>query len=429
MKNKTLSILLIAAFQGLAIADPNLIVFDPFDDGDRTNGDDPHDTQWWKVGNDATVTVVSGTSAVTDDNFSLVYNTGSTFAGMYGLFPTTTLDAIGTGKEGLRLTFDFRLRSTNSNEAAFRFGLVNQLGTPFTADRVPSVSNTNSDDVGFLVTVPVSIADKFLRIRSDLNATIHGSPASGPLGINGSVATSSPVAFSLNDTLPHSAMLTIVRDGDGTTLSITATIYEEPNLQGAVLSTVTISGYTPTAPSESLFTFDAIAIGVGNQANNFSFDNVKLVQFPGVDPTSDPYADWAATFTGFTDTALLSDPESDGVKNIFEYILGGDPTVSNPTILPQPSLSGSNLTMNFRRRIESIDAGFNLILQVSEVLDDWATATELTIGAASGTGPDGITYTVTVDPMDSAFDLISITVPPGTDPRKFARISATSPSP
>ncbi|VGO19649.1 hypothetical protein [Pontiella sulfatireligans] len=61
-------------------------------------------------------------------------------------------------------------------------------------------------------------------------------------------------------------------------------------------------------------------------------DNVELVRTG--DAVLTGYDGWAAGFTGFFDTALESDPDSDGVNNLIEYALNGDPTDPDTSILP-----------------------------------------------------------------------------------------------
>lgn len=57
---------------------------------------------------------------------------------------------------------------------------------------------------------------------------------------------------------------------------------------------------------------------------------------------SDPYDAWAVGFPGFTDTALASDPEGDGLNNLMEYALNGDPTADDAaSVKPATSADGS----------------------------------------------------------------------------------------
>jgi len=58
--------------------------------------------------------------------------------------------------------------------------------------------------------------------------------------------------------------------------------------------------------------------------------------------SSDPYDDWAAGYPGFTDTDLESDPEGDGLNNLMEYALNGDPTANDAaSVKPAVSTDGS----------------------------------------------------------------------------------------
>jgi hypothetical protein len=61
-------------------------------------------------------------------------------------------------------------------------------------------------------------------------------------------------------------------------------------------------------------------------------DNLELVRTGDAQLTG--YDGWAQQFEGFLDTELESDPDVDGVNNLLEYALNGDPTVADTSILP-----------------------------------------------------------------------------------------------
>jgi fibronectin-binding autotransporter adhesin len=60
-------------------------------------------------------------------------------------------------------------------------------------------------------------------------------------------------------------------------------------------------------------------------------------------------ADWAAGFAGLGDSTADGDPDRDGAANLLEYVLGGNPTTSDPAILPKPSLTTGNLVFRYKR--------------------------------------------------------------------------------
>lgn len=139
------------------------------------------------------------------------------------------------------------------------------------------------------------------------------------------------------------------------------------------------------------------------------------------------YEAWIGGYPTLTGNDALpeADPEGDGIANLLEFVLGGNPTLSSSGILPVPANPGSALTLTFKRSDES-EGDTTLTLQVSTDLTTWPAAADVIIGAASdtsGTLPGGVTYTVSEN--DGAPDDIIISIPNGSEPRKYTRIKAT----
>jgi hypothetical protein len=118
--------------------------------------------------------------------------------------------------------------------------------------------------------------------------------------------------------------------------------------------------------------------------------------------------------TGDQDPA--ADPDNDGVENLVEYVLDGDPSVSDPSILPDLDASGANFVFSFTRREESaVDT--EQVFQYGSDLTGWTplnitapTASEVTLGT-----PSGGQQTVTV------------TIPKGTNTTLFGRLKVVKP--
>jgi autotransporter-associated beta strand protein len=71
-------------------------------------------------------------------------------------------------------------------------------------------------------------------------------------------------------------------------------------------------------------------------------------------PVTDPFAAWMGTnYPNIVapHNTPAADPDGDGIANLIEYILqGGDPSVSNPNILPTLDAAGNNFVFTFFRR-------------------------------------------------------------------------------
>jgi autotransporter-associated beta strand protein len=84
------------------------------------------------------------------------------------------------------------------------------------------------------------------------------------------------------------------------------------------------------------------------------------------------------------------DPDSDGLENVLEYVLNGNPAVSGPaSILPLLDASGSNFVFTFTRREESKD-DTTQIFEYGANLSSWTpvnitapTGTEVSLGTPS----------------------------------------------
>lgn len=146
---------------------------------------------------------------------------------------------------------------------------------------------------------------------------------------------------------------------------------------------------------------------------------------------SSPYDTWAAgTFANppFSNTAKNVDFDNDGLSNLLEFVLGGDPTISQAGIAPKVSTSGGNLVVEFKRSDASEQApAVTVKVELSTDLTFSTPAQDITIGAVSDPGPiapSGASYTVS---NSGGFDTIIVTIPQGGDPKKFARVSAVSP--
>ncbi|MFZ9938021.1 MAG: beta strand repeat-containing protein [Luteolibacter sp.] len=111
-----------------------------------------------------------------------------------------------------------------------------------------------------------------------------------------------------------------------------------------------------TGPLAGAQTFRATGLG-SNQSAAFS-NATSIVTVTG-EPDSDPYMAWIESFTP---NALLpdeasklpgADPESDGISNLMEFVLGGSPVVDSQASLPKLATVGTDLVLSFQRSDES----------------------------------------------------------------------------
>jgi autotransporter-associated beta strand protein len=70
--------------------------------------------------------------------------------------------------------------------------------------------------------------------------------------------------------------------------------------------------------------------------------------------TTSGFTGWINSFADLTDITPTGDPDHDGIANLLEYVLNGNPGGSDPAILPTLDASGPNFVFTFTRRVESV---------------------------------------------------------------------------
>lgn len=147
---------------------------------------------------------------------------------------------------------------------------------------------------------------------------------------------------------------------------------------------------------------------------------IALVQIPLTG-----YAAWIDDFPGLEEAAQAqgADPEKDGIKNIVEYVLNGNPGVSDRGILPSANTTTSptHLIFTFTRRVESASD----TTQVFQYSSNLQTAGWTDIAITGTPGPE-----VTLGTPSGGLQLVTIAIPrtQAVSGQLFGRLKvATSP--
>ncbi len=254
--------------------------------------------------------------------------------------------------------------------------------------------------------------------------TSTGTVAPGSNGIGtltaGSGVLIGTVAIELNGGTSDRLNLTTDLNLTGGTLAITS-------LAPAAASSYIIATYTGTftgnANPGSANTFASVT-GLPSGYTIVHDTGLKQIRLEG-GGGGNAYDTWAGTFPGFTPTTGDLDFDNDGVKNLLEFVLGGNPTTNDsPSIRPVVTDSSTNLVVSFGRSdiSETSPLPTTVKVQVSDDLVTWNPANDITIvGDVNGTGPNGATYTVN---DSGSIDAIVVTIPKLGAPKKFARVEA-----
>jgi autotransporter-associated beta strand protein len=164
-------------------------------------------------------------------------------------------------------------------------------------------------------------------------------------------------------------------------------------LSGATDIAIVVDGAGIENFAETPRSFAILTTGVALSPGTTSFQ-VSTQDFPGLGTWSasvsgnelglsyqpDLYAAWSAGIDWQdADSSPLADAENDGLVNLLEYALGGNPLVSDPVTLPQPSFSNNRLALTFQRIADP-----ELIYQVhasENLADPWQNVWSSTGGA------------------------------------------------
>jgi autotransporter-associated beta strand protein len=129
---------------------------------------------------------------------------------------------------------------------------------------------------------------------------------------------------------------------------------------------------------------------------------------------SGSYTAWSGQFGYNLTGGTNGDDDNDGIENLLEYVLGGNPKAASSGILPTATTLGGNLVFTFRR-IRATTADTNQVFQYGTNLSGW---TDVPIVA-------GGIVAIQPDTPQAGTDTITITVPEGTNPRTFGRLKVS----
>ncbi len=191
-----------------------------------------------------------------------------------------------------------------------------------------------------------------------------------------------------------------------------------------------IVDYTDPLDPADLFTIngnlaaDGATVVLG--ANSFIVD----YNDPALDGTAftlsiaaggDPYSGWADSFSLVgADRSSDADPDFDGLENGIEFVVGGNPSTNTPAAdRPTSVVTGGNLIFSFKR--SDISESFNVVVEHGTTLETWPGQIAIPAGEFSDA-------TVTVINNDPGLDQVTVTIPVGSDPKKFVRLRAVIPA-
>lgn len=254
--------------------------------------------------------------------------------------------------------------------------------------------------------------------------------------------TTYALAWRTLPTVTVAATSTIAKEIDGTPASFTVTrtgpttspLYVPLNWGGTAVSGThyiapASSILIPVGSSSAVVTVTPISDSVAQGSRTLALSVVSDFSFSAGTSASatatiedKPYDAWRfARFTAeqLADTAVsgeTADPDADGLPNLLEYALGGEPLSSDSaTHTPAPGISGDHLTLTYVRPQTTTDITYSV---------EWTA--DLTSSWNSGSG-----YIETVGSTDNGNGTTTVVVRPvsplSENPRQFLRLRVTRP--
>ncbi|MEO7100191.1 MAG: autotransporter-associated beta strand repeat-containing protein [Luteolibacter sp.] len=122
--------------------------------------------------------------------------------------------------------------------------------------------------------------------------------------------------------------------------------------------------------------------------------------------------------TGFglavADQDPTDDPDGDGINNLMEYVLGGNPSTTDGSIKPTGSKVGTDYVFTFKRSDLS-EADTTQTVEYGNDLTVWGS---YTIGASPGVSP----VSIVEDSPTADLDTVTVTIPTASATKFFARL-------
>ncbi len=242
----------------------------------------------------------------------------------------------------------------------------------------------------------------------EISGLIHNRFAAAP----GAVVKAGPGTMTLSSSNGYTGNTSVLAGtlslGNGTSNSSLADAADVLVEAGATLN-LNFSG-TDTV-DELILGGNAMSPGTYNASNSGGYitGSGALVVQTGPPPADSLVAWIDATWPTLSDKTAAGDPDHDGISNLLEYVLkNGDPSVSNPIVLPTVDASGANFVFTYYRRAGA--TGTTQTFEYGTDLDGWAS-----VAIPGGAG-------VTVTDQGDGIDKVEISVAKGANTSLFGRL-------
>jgi hypothetical protein len=141
---------------------------------------------------------------------------------------------------------------------------------------------------------------------------------------------------------------------------------------------------------------------------------------------SSPFTTWINSFPSITipaDREPAADPDKDGIENLLEFVLNGNPSVSSQAILPTLDAAGSNFVFGFSRRADSAGEATQ-VFEYSTDLVNWTAKAPITIPTTPGTS-GFVTVGASTGTAPNQVQAVTLTIPKTGETKLFGRLKVS----
>jgi autotransporter-associated beta strand protein len=198
------------------------------------------------------------------------------------------------------------------------------------------------------------------------------------------------------------------------------------NFTDATTTFTILSASSLTVTNPSLLAVDSTGFtsGSGTWTVQKNGNTLELVYTAAA---ASPFTTWATTNGLAGDDALPgADPDNDGLDNLIEFVIGGQPNPANPNsnsngLVPVTALDATHLVFTYRRTaLSATQPGLSVAAEYGSNLSGWTTALN---------GVSGVVITTTPDGFGAGVDRVDVSMPRTLAPggKLFARLKVVIP--
>ncbi len=206
--------------------------------------------------------------------------------------------------------------------------------------------------------------------------------------------------------LGNSATFTVAAAGSGT---LSYQWYKGSVGSGTAISGATSASYTIATTTSS--SAGSYYVTVTNSVGTTNSTAATLT-------LQEPFAAFLANYS-LTGTDPGTDSDGDGISNLVEFILGGNPTVPDVSILPTVSYTASSGTTY-------LVYSFYTVVNLGSVTFSVEYSTDLSTWTTAVNGSNGVTVTTTA--YNASYNYTTVAIPTTSGTSAFVRLRATLPS-